>query len=363
LDWQYLNRVALNSAVLPVFYSGLCRLFPNAVPKASLDWLRDRFRQNIYHNFLLTSELLKLLDALDAHGIKAIPFKGPLLATVAYGDLSLRKFGDLDIFVRRIHLDKARNIIMARGYKPWRALTDRQEATHLDSEHAYTFVRDDTKVTVDLHWRVAANYYSFDFDLEGLWKRLEPIQIGGRDVLSLHHEDLLLYLCIHGSKHCWERLGWICDIAELIRAYPKLDWHAVVSRAYALNIERVLLLGLRLAQNLFDEPLPESVDVKIKNDPGIEKLAVLVMNNLFSEKKWSTDIIHHTSFHLRIRERLRNRLPYLLFGLRMALTPNEKDFSLVPLPNYLYWFYYPLRILRMTTTYALQAARCNNNSN
>jgi hypothetical protein len=363
LDWEYLNRVASDSAVLPVFYSALSRLFPSAVPKSSLDSLRNRFRHNVQHNFLLTAELLKLLDALEAHGIKAIPFKGPLLASVAYGDLSLRQFGDLDILVRRSHLEKSRNIILARGYKPWRELTDTQEAAHLHSEHAYTFVREDRNATVDLHWRVTAKYYSFEFDLESLWKRLESVPLAGRRIPSLHHEDLLLYLSIHGAKHCWERLGWICDIAELIRSHPKLDWNTVIARAHALNIERSLLLALKLAEHLLDAPLPESVALKIKNDPEIEKLSVLVLKNLFAEKKLSTEIIGHTSFHVRVRERLQNKLPYLLFGLRMTLTPNEKDFSLVPLPNCLYFCYYPLRIFRLTAAYASRAARSNSHSN
>jgi hypothetical protein len=149
----------------------------------------------------------------------------------------------------------------------------------------------------------------------------------------------------------------------LIRAHPKLDWNAITARAYSLNIERVLLLALRLAQSLLDARLPEGVALKIKHDPGVEKLSLLVQKNLFSGKNWRTDLLGKTSFHVRLRERLQNKLPYLFFGLRMALTPNEKDLTLVPLPNFLYCFYYPLRILRLTAAYAFQAARSNRHSN
>jgi len=36
--------------------------------------------------------LLKLLDLFENHGIPAVPFKGPVLASSIYGDLSLRQF-------------------------------------------------------------------------------------------------------------------------------------------------------------------------------------------------------------------------------------------------------------------------------
>src|SRR3712207_8653927 len=40
----------------------------------------------------------------------------------------------------------------------------------------------------------------------------------------------LLILCVHGTKHIWGRLSWICDVAELLRTQPDMDWEYVLDR-------------------------------------------------------------------------------------------------------------------------------------
>jgi len=53
------------------------------------------------HNFFLTKELLELLTLFEAHCIPASPYKGPALAIMAYGNLALRQFSDLNILVHK----------------------------------------------------------------------------------------------------------------------------------------------------------------------------------------------------------------------------------------------------------------------
>ena len=87
------------------------------IPPAILDQLRDSFRTNLVRNEVLARELVTLLDLLRAHGISAIPFKGPTLAASAYGHLSLRQFGDLDLFVPKCDLPRACEVLVSHGYR------------------------------------------------------------------------------------------------------------------------------------------------------------------------------------------------------------------------------------------------------
>ena len=89
-------------------------------------------------------------------------------------------------------------------------------------------------------------------------------------------EDLLLVLCLHGSKHCWERLAWICDVAELIGANPELDWNEIMRRSAALNIEKAVMLGLDLASELVDAPRAREC---FSNHPAAPKRATAVAFN------------------------------------------------------------------------------------
>ena len=84
-------------------------------------------------------------------------------------------------------------------------------------------------------------------------------------------EDLLFSLCVHGSRHLWERLGWICDVAELISRHDlRLD--ALLKRAATADTERMFLLGLHLAERLLDAPLPAEVKRRCDSDVRLSSL-------------------------------------------------------------------------------------------
>ncbi len=77
----------------------------------------------------------------------------------------------------------------------------------------------------------------------------------GQVVKSFSTDDLLFSLCVHGSRHIWERLSWICDVAELIKR-QQLNWPALMDRAIKTDCERMFYLGLFLAERLLGASLP-----------------------------------------------------------------------------------------------------------
>lgn len=148
--------------------------------------------------------------------------------------------------------------------------------------------------------------------------------LAGETVLSFHPEDLLLILCVHGAKHYWARLNWICDIAELIRGHQGIHWERVMEQAVRLRSERILFLGLLLAGNLLGAALPEN-------------------------------ILQRDAFSLRMREWLWDRVRYLLHRLPEYLytvvTPNTRDQAMLVLPLSLSFLYYLLRPSRLLRDY------------
>ena len=66
---------------------------------------------------------------------------------------------------------------------------------------------------------------------DDFWARLVDGELEATKIKLPAPEDLLLALCIHGSKHLWERLAWIADIAGLIESQPSLNWNELVNRA------------------------------------------------------------------------------------------------------------------------------------
>ncbi len=343
-DWTHLLQAADWHGLTPLVYWHLSGSAPDAVPKAVMDHLRARFHEIAGRNLFQTAKLLELLDLFAISGIVAIPYKGPALASLAYGNLALREFVDLDFLVRERDVPKAQRILISQGYRPELPLGPSQEAAFREYHYHSTFLNDADGVIVELHWRVAPRYFAFALDVERLWERLKPMSLVGKEVLTLSPEDWLLILCAHGAKHRWEQLKWICDIAELIRVQEALDWGLVTEQAMSLGVARMLFLGLVLARDLLGAALPGEVVRRARADPVVESLAAQIRAQLFSKPEIPSTLGEMSLFHLRARERFRDRLRYCL---RLAVTPTVGDWQFVPLPRPFFPLYYLLRPIRL----------------
>jgi hypothetical protein len=357
LDWTYLLRTAQGHATASLLYWGLNNVaYPGAVPTDVMDSLQNHFHSNRRNNLFSTGALLKILDALAAHGVYAIPYKGPTLAFVAYGNLALREFCDLDILLRERDVLKATRILTSLGYYPRDKLNGAQEAAFLRHARQYEFIHDDGTL-VELQWKVIPGHFAFPLNFEHLWERTEQISLGGHAVETFSSEDLLLILCVHGAMHCWERLGWICDVARLLQASSDMDWEGLIERASAFNTKRMLLLGLFLANQLLDADLEETVLREVRADKSVEALAGEVRKRLFLEDPDSQRILEGSTFnafHLQAIERVQDKLRYCV---QRAVTPTLVDWRRVALPAILFPVYYLLRPIWLAGQLGLKIAK------
>jgi hypothetical protein len=176
-------------------------------------------------------------------------------------------------------------------------------------------------------------------------------------LLTLSAEDLLLVLCLHGFTHLWERLGWICDVASLIDRRKDIDWELVLQNAAALGCRRILSLGLFLAKELLEAPVPEGVWERLTPDITVRTVAAEIQEQLFTERDLSRSFVDGMILHLRMRERTRDRLRSCL---RLAVTPRNYDWMFLSLPDWLSFLYYPLRPLRLAGKYGANFLKGSN---
>jgi hypothetical protein len=357
LDWEYIVQLARRHRTTPLLYSTLHRLFPDAVPADTLRQLREDYRAGAQHSLKLTGELVKLLELFDAHGIPALPLKGPTLAAVAYDNLSLRQFDDLDILVPEADVLRAKALFIARGYTAELALAGTREIAYLRSQYEYHFERDDGEVIVGLHFHVRPRYFSFALTPAALWQRRVRALVAGKQIWSMAHEDHLLTLCVHGTHHYWQRLAWLCDIAELIRHHPDIHWSQLIERAAELGNLRALLLGLALAHDLLGAPVPESILLRARQDALLLRLARDVQQRLPQIEDDPAGLLKGALFHLKAIERAKDRLRYCVL---LTLLPTAEDWALFPLPAPLTFVYSLLRPFRLAGTYGAGLLRGRN---
>jgi Uncharacterised nucleotidyltransferase len=324
IDWSALLQTALRHGVMPLLYRSLSSTCPDAVPKGFLEQLRDAFYANAGHNALLARELLEILRVLEMSGIPALPFKGPVLAASVYGNLALRQFGDLDILIREQDAERARDLLRSKGYRHLTQLSAAHASAFHRARKVYELVSQDGKLLVELHWAVTSWTFFFPLNPARLWERLETGSLEDTSVRTLAPEDLLLILCVHGAKHYWSRLGWICDVAELLRVHPGLQWTAILLQAKLLGARRILFLGLFLAHVLLDANVPKEVWKEINNDPVVSSLAAEVQTRLFADHHTQTSAVNDAAFYLKLRERIRERVPCALYLAYVRLPARAK---------------------------------------
>ncbi|MGB8509120.1 MAG: nucleotidyltransferase family protein [Pyrinomonadaceae bacterium] len=342
LDWAYIYQLAKRHSVLSLFYWRLREAAPDAIPAAQLKKFRENYRDNAARNLFLAGELVRIIKKFEDAGVEAIPYKGPALAITAYGNLSLRRFVDLDIMVRKKDVARAMELLEDGGYEPQLRLTDSQQALLLRTQHNFPFTREGGRLIVELHWEVAARQYASSLSAEDLWGRLQRMTINNTKVKTLSVEDLLLSLCVHGSKHLWERLAWICDVAELINS-QQVDWTWLVRRATEARHERMLLLGLRLSHELLDAPLPDELRDAAYSEREVASLAAQVYARLFENEYRPAGLLENLRFNLRARKKMADKVRYLSF----VVTPTDGDLAVVNLPSKLSFLYYLLRPVRL----------------
>ncbi|HEX5734934.1 MAG TPA: nucleotidyltransferase family protein [Blastocatellia bacterium] len=348
LRWDSLLSLAEWHKMKPLLCWHLTTQFADFVPPETLAELKESLYYQTARNLFLTARLLEILDLFERNGIQAIPYKGPVLAASVYGNLSLREFCDLDILVRRREVERASRLLPSLGYRLDLELTDWQQSSYIDDYCEHQFRHRVNETLVELQWAIVPPYFRIPLEYEGLWERAVSVEVAGRNVPALCPEDLLLVLCIHGGKHQWETLEWVCGVAELIRVHKEIDWARVVEHSIEIHARRVLFLGLSLAARLAGAPIPRWLWRRVEDDVAVRRLTHQVYRDLFSEAEQPAALFQRSLFHLKSKERWEDRVYHCL---DLAMRPTAKDWVFLSLPRRLSLLYYAVRGVRLTMKY------------
>jgi len=342
VDWSKLLDASLQHGLVPLVYKSLESCSAESVPKDVLERLRDHFRKNVLWNLVRMRELLELLDLFARNGIQAIPYKGPVLSAMLYGDVSSRQYSDLDFFIDVSDLQNVSGLLLSEGYRTDSFLPKNRAkfSTRTREQHFYK-----NNALVEIHWRFAPEYYGCRIDAKELLQNLHPVTVEGREVMTFSPSDLIFILATHGGMDGWGQLGWLYDFANLIEMNREADWDLILSRAERYNIQTLLLIGMHLAKDLVEVELPPEVANRLQKDLKIEKVSKLVQHHIFSngESEKLSD------FMLKIN--LRNPGDRVRYFFGRSFVPAFEDWMWVSLPDFLYPLYYLIHPFRLTPQY------------
>ena len=230
-----------------------------ALPDHACARLVEARRATALDNLRNFGEFRRIARALQERGIPVIALKGLHLAELVYRDISLRPMSDVDILVPESAVDNTVATLQGLDY---------DFAAKTPSGYDVSVVHRYTKVLVEAHWGLAAPREPHGPAVDDVWRLARPAKLGDADALVMPPEFLLLHVCSHLACHHFFALDLraLCDIAEIVRGYPLLDWGVVVDQARRHGDGRGVGAALRLAREQLGTAIPESALAAIGAD-------------------------------------------------------------------------------------------------
>ena len=342
--WELLLERAITHGLIPLVYHRLCALdFPGVPPRIRRQ-LTDTYGVNAIRNDLLSQELARLLAVLSAAGVPAIPLKGMALAESLYGDLALRVSADLDLLIPPERFADCVPLLESSGYK---AQSSHPSLIRLVARYGKDFalMREwgNRKYPLQVHTGLVWAGGSTERELvTDIWSEAASCPFRGAPAYAMSPAWEFLYLAVHAARHGLFPFKWLVDL-DWIVARKAPDWSVVREKAARFRWMKPLQSSLAASAALLETPLPEVFlplpPVKIRNaDSG------------------RLEIPRQTLFALQLLPTFSQRLQFLATRL---FIPTAADCNFLRLPSSLFWLYYFLRPLRLTTAVAgwlIQAA-------
>jgi Uncharacterised nucleotidyltransferase len=354
LDWGFVvNESAVNS-ILPLVARNISAVAADIAPAQPVDRLAKGARANALRCLSLTAELIKIVDLLRAAGVQAMPYKGPVLAVDAYGDVTLREFEDLDIIVQQRDMAKVDEIVKSLGYRPNHSWTFASGANSAVVPGEYDYRDEKRGMIVEFHTEFTLRHFPVRPDLSQMSKQLVSVTISGHEIPTFCPEDMLVLLCVHGSKDFWERISWIADVAEFVRSHPRLDWDAALRQAEGLRAGRMVNLGLALASRMLGAALPPEIVARVSGDSVAQVVAsAIAQRHLIREAPE-----RGASERFRYRRRMiAGGLAGWRYSMRLTTQPADEDSAAMRLPRALAPLYVLLRPFRLLRQYRPDSER------
>ena len=292
----------------------------------------------------LERELAEIAACLSAARVEFLVLKGPAMARQAYPVPEWRAYDDLDLWVASRDLDAALAALAAAGYRRMPPLDARTAACARRAGIEAALAHPERRRLVEMSHGDRALATTARAAKEVRSGAVE-LEVAGARVRAPAPRHALLLACAHGAHHCWDRLGWVADVAGLWMRLSAADREDARTMASRWRMETILGLGLRLAADHFGVRL-DGPAVALAEAARVRSLAARV----------GLEQIGADSARAAMPERLRFERDALDSVFQRAqimagwiFHPTMGDIDAVPLPRALYPLYAvvrPLRLLR-----------------
>jgi hypothetical protein len=207
-------------------WGGVAAPGPVGVPAARRAAAHGSYLALVARDLRIANLVATVDTALTGAEVSYAVYKGPAVAR-HYPRPALRMFGDLDVLISRADLQRADDALRAAGL----------QGGWIDTPSAYaeTMYVLGSSGTLDMHWHVmreAPVRSAFAVDTSAMLSRAVRLPLYEGDAFVLDDYDLLIAVATHACFDGAYRLGWLVDVAQLLRV-PGLSMDELRARCAA----------------------------------------------------------------------------------------------------------------------------------
>lgn len=254
IDWNMVFALAKRHRVIGFLHHGLTAAGIVHPPK-----LAPHYQQMRLRNLLLFREAVWIAESLAEAGIPAAFLKGIVLAELAYADQGVKQTIDNDLLVAPENVIATVELLEARGYRlidPPGITPDRLPLL-IDLIKECQLKHPETEAIIDLHWRMHTLRYLLEEP--DVATDTEVVMVSDRPVPTLLGDTLMIYLAIHGARHCWARLKWLADFNALLVKLDDAQIASMRARARQAGVDPCMDSALAQCHRLLGTEVPDDV--------------------------------------------------------------------------------------------------------
>ena len=358
VDWEILLQLANRHKVRPLLFKGIQKWEINP-PNDFIEKLKKLNFQITTRNLNHTKELLELLSLFAKEKIEVLPYKGILLAQEAYQDLNAREYSDIDLLINKVDLPRIIRILENRNYRSELNIPEHLLPHFMKQYYEFNFdlVENGRRVFhLEPHWMIGPKMFQLAFGFQDFTLVMQQKKIWGRTMTIFTPAGLLLSTCLHhGGQDQWRNLKQVSDMAAILNQFQhQIDWKHLLGISRKWKVENLLLLGVGLAAELFQLPLPPVLKQPVHNKKiqqyihwHISSLETFNQLKLFSKE----GIWEGLRYHFVLRSHWSTKIKIAYYHFLKFLLPNENDINLKHTASDNYWMLLLKKPFRLWSTY------------
>jgi hypothetical protein len=354
-DWDRFWQLALRHRVGPIVTRALRQQPAIQIPEHIQAKMHRATQQNALKALRNAAELVRLTHLLETAQIRFVTFKGIALTQQMGLTIQERHVGDIDLLLAdKDDIWRADALILQAGYQRYNAPTHilnthKRKQCHIKNQKDIVYFNPTKKVKLEIHHRLLPNRKICNLETEKIWQNRSFCTVGNTQLPCMNINDHRLYLLLHGAISRWFRLKWLYDIPKISRngiAYMNLDFLQYTEQ---LGIKRMIVPGIYLAHELLNMPISPEIKNQYINQSILQRLTKIAKNSLLEPQPTNINLgsfsrwfLWYFTNILRYNTALKKELSYKMESLKLYDT-NIQDWHILPLPDTLFFLYYPLR--------------------